>query len=383
MSKAEKLARMQAALGHREGDRVPISDFFWTGFTMRARELWGSDLDLYRKFDLDYIIITPNMDPRIQDFKILEDDGEQTRLVTGFGATVLRKRNLPMPHYNEFSIKSPDQMAGFSFDAPDDIRRFYSGGDDQINGIGDSINRNLAAWSDRVNAYMDDFPIFGSVSEGYEYVWRCIGSENALLWMMLEKEKFYAFVERIGDFLVRFTEAQIEAGKGRLSGMYIWGDIAYVNGMLFSPAIWREIFKPITKQIIDICRKAGLMTIYHGCGNATPVFEDYIELGLDGYNPLEVKAKLDAVHLKEIYGDRLAFVGNIDVRELESGDKDRIKRQVLYKLRAASGGGYIVQSDHSVTSRVAPESYEYMVELVREYGRFPLDLELINSVLEK
>ena len=379
MSKAEKLARMQAALGRREGDRVPISDFFWTGFMKRARAAWGDEVDVYRKFDLDYIIVNPNMDPIIRDFEILEDDGEQTRLVTGFGATVLRKRDLPMPHFEEFSVKAPEGMAAFAFDAPDDPRRFFSGGDDQLNGIGDAINRNLAPWSDRVDAYTNDFPVFGSVCEGYEYIWRCVGTENALMWMLLEKEKFDSFVARVGDFLVALTKAQIEAGKGRLSGMYIWGDVAYVNGMLFSPGLWREVFKPITSRIISVCREAGLMTIYHGCGAATPIFDDLIEMGLDGYNPLEVKAKLDAVELQEPFGGRLAFVGNIDVRELESGDRDRIKRQVLYKLLAAAGGGYVVQSDHSVSSQVAPESYEYMVELVREYGKYPLDIEGIKK----
>ena len=382
MSKAEKLARLKATMEHREGDRVPISDFFWTGFMNRARDAWGADVDVYRKFDLDYIVINPNSDPHIQDFQILEDDGETTRLITGFGATVLRKRALPMPHYDEFSVKTPDEMAAFTFDPPDDPRRFYKGGDDQLNGIGDAINRNLPPWSDRVDAYVEDFPVFGSVCEGYEYVWRCIGSENALLWMLLEKEKFDAFVARIGDFLVAHTKAQIEAGKGRLSGMYIWGDVAYVNGMLFSPELWREVFKPITSRIIAACHDAGLMTIYHGCGNATQIYDDYIEIGLDGYNPLEVKSKLDVVQLKERFGGRLAFVGNIDVRELESGDRDRIKRQVLYKLQAAVNGGLIVQSDHSVTSQVAPESYAYMAELVREYGKYPLDMDRIKKEIE-
>jgi uroporphyrinogen-III decarboxylase len=152
--------------------------------------------------------------------------------------------------------------------------------------------------------------------------------------------------------------------------------------MLFSPEKWREIFKPITERIIAECREAGLMVIYHGCGNATKIYEDFIEIGLDGYNPVEVKAHLDVVKLKKQFGGRLAFAGNIDVRELESGDRNRIKREVLYKLQAAQGGGYICQSDHSVSSDVAPESYAYMAELAREYGTLPLDMRRIQSELE-
>ena len=39
--------------------------------------------------------------------------------------------------------------------------------------------------------------------------------------------------------------------------------------------------------------------MYHGCGNANAIFEDMIEIGLDGYNPLEAKADLDVVTLRD------------------------------------------------------------------------------------
>jgi hypothetical protein len=358
---------------------VPLSDFFWTGFLQKAREQWGAGLDIYRKFDLDYIVINPNMDPIIQDFEVLEETADLIRLRTGFGATILRKSSAPMPAFESFSVKTPGDMEKYVFEDPKDRRRLYRTGDDQLNGVGDAINRNTPSWNDRVDAYYQDFPVFGSINEGYEELWRCIGSENSLYWMMEEPELFGAFVKRIGDFMVGLTEYQIEESRGRLSGMYIWGDVAYVNGMLFSPEIWREHFKPIVKRLIDVCHKAGLMVIYHGCGNASRIYNDYIEIGLDGYNPVECKAHLDVVDLQKDYGSRLCFVGNIDVRELESGDRNRIKREVLYKLQRATGGGWICQSDHSVSSDVSPDSYAYMTELLRNYGKYPLDLDRIKK----
>ena len=380
-SKQIKEARVKAALANREGDRVPISDFFWTGFMLKAKEKWGQDLDIYRKFDLDYVVVNPNMDPVIRDFEILEDDGVNIKLRTGFGATVRRSGSAPMPHFDSFSVNEPEGMEEFEIESGKDKRRLFKAGDDQINGVGDAIGRNIPSWTDRVDAYCGDFPVFGSICEGYEYLWRCIGTENSLIWMLTEPEMFGAFVRRIGDFVVELTEYQIEESRGRLSGMYIWGDVAYVNGMFFSPSCWREFFKPIVERIIEVCRKAGLMTIYHGCGNAKPIYNDFIEIGLEGYNPVECKAHLDVVELKKEYSGKLCFVGNFDVRELESADKDRIKRQTLYKLQSAVGGGWICQSDHSVTSGVSPESYEYMVDLVRTYGKFPLDMDRIRKEL--
>jgi uroporphyrinogen decarboxylase len=384
MSKAkEKIERLRLALSHRQGDRVPVSDFFWTGHMLRCKEKWGEGFDPYKEYDLDYIVITPNMDPHIKAFEIIEEKGEDIIVKTGFEATIKRSGTAPMPHFEYFSVTQPEEMAAFQFDDPADPRRFYSGGDDQLNCVGDALLRNIPPWYERVNGYVDDFAVFGSVCEPYEYLWRIIGSENALYWMVEVPDLYEDFINRIGQFLYDFCKAQIEAGKGRLSGMYIWGDVAYRNGMFFNPKTWRHMFKPHVKALIDLCHKNGLMVIYHGCGNATSIYKDLIEIGLDAYNPLEVKAGLDVVELKKEYGGKLAFAGNIDVRVLEKGNHDEIKKEVLYKLQAAEGGGWILQSDHSVSSQVAPESYRLAVEILREYGNYPLDMDRIKRELSQ
>ncbi len=373
MSKSgEKIRRMRDALAHRPSDRVPVGEFFWTGFLRRYREKLGDEFDPYRHFDLDYIVITPNMDPQIRPFEIVEQSGRDIVVKTGFGATIRRRGDLPMPHYESFSVARPEQMAQVEFDDPADRRRFFVGGDDQINCVGDALLRDLPPWHERIEQYADDFALFGSVCEPYEYLWRIIGTENALYWMADHAEQFAAFVDRLGEFLLDFAKAQIEAGGGRLSGMYIWGDVAYVKGMLFGAQRWRELLKPHVKALIELCREHGLMTIYHGCGCARDIFDDMVELGLDAYNPLEAKAGLDVVELKKTYAGKLAFVGNIDVRVLESGDSEAIRREVAYKLQAARGGGFVFQSDHSITSNVAPESYELAIRTLRELGAYPL-----------
>ena len=109
-----------------------------------------------------------------------------------------------MPHFEDFSVKEPEDMANFIFDDPADIRQFRLGGDDQINCVGDVLLRNIPSWSEWVNSYVDDIPVFGSICECYEYVWRIVGTENALMWPVLELGLFEAFINRVGDFLVEF-----------------------------------------------------------------------------------------------------------------------------------------------------------------------------------
>jgi len=370
----DKIKRMHDALSHREADRVPAGEFFWTGFLKRCQAKWGPDFDPYRYWDLDYIVITPNMDPCIQPFEVVSQDGDDIVVKTGFGATIRRSGDLPMPHYESFSITRPEEMADFEFGDAGDRRRFHQGGDDQINGVGDALNRDLPPWDERVDAFADDFAVFGSVCEPYEYLWRCIGSENALLWMADAPDLLHDFIDRIGTWLLDFTGRQIAAGEARLSGMVVWGDVAYRKGMFFHPRLWQQWFRPHVRDLIKLCHSHELPVIYHGCGNATPIFEDLVEIHLDAYNPLEAKAGLDVVELKELYAGKLAFVGNIDVRVLEQGDPEAIRREVRYKLQAARGGGWVFQSDHSISSGVAPESYDLAVKTLRELGDYPLAL---------
>jgi hypothetical protein len=381
MNKVLKVKRLQDALAHRCPDHIPRGEFFWTGFVKKCKAKWGEDFDPWRFFDTDYIVITPNLDPRIQPFEIIRQEGEDIILKTGFGATIKRSREIPMPHYDAFEYDSFEKMEVFTFDSPSDSRRFLSGGDDQINCVGDALTRNIAAWTERVDSYVDDFPVFGSVCEVYEYLWRMIGTENSLYWMLEDPDRYKAIVDKVGDFIVKLCKSQIEAGKGRLTGMYIWGDVAYRNGMLFNPQTWREVFKPHVKRIIDVCHENGLLVIYHGCGNAMPIYEDMIEIGLDAYNPLECKADLDIVKINATLQNRLGFCGNIDMRVLERGNKIEIQKEVLYKMQAAGKGGWIFQSDHSVSSDVEPESYLVALETVRTYGTYPLDLKIIKEKL--
>jgi uroporphyrinogen decarboxylase len=371
-----KLDRMNKTLRHQEADRVPISDFFWGSFIERWRRDLNlpPDTDIYRYYDLDWIVTVPNMDPHIKAFEILHETSEEVIVRTGFEAVIRKKFADPMPSFQAFDTNTIEKATAFQFDDPADPRRFFSAGDNQIAGVGDGFALNSPAWVDTVRDLHPDFPVYGSICEGHELLWRIIGSENVMLWIGLYPEELGRFIERIGDFLLGVTRAQIKAANGMLDGMVIWGDVAYTRDVFFSPVYWRAHFKPIVKAIVDECHAHGIPVIYHGCGNVKRIFGDFISCGIDAYNPLEAKAGLDVVDLRRGYGHHIAFCGNLDVVTWANGTQDDIKRMVLTKLNAAKGGGFIVQSDHSVPSNVSGQNYDFVVKLVRQYGTYPLRL---------
>jgi uroporphyrinogen-III decarboxylase len=372
----KKLERLNQALRHQEPDRVPISDFFWGGFTRRWRKELGlpDDASPYYHYDLDWVVTIPNMDPWIRPFETIKETSDEVVLKTGFGAIMHKHFEFPMPEMRAWETDTLEKLEQAQFDDPRSRRRFHEGGDNQIAGVGDGFERNSRPWIDTVKSLRPDFPIYGSMIEASECLTRLIGQQNSMLWMGEEPERMGAVINRIGAFYLECAKAEIDASKGLLDGFVIWGDVAYKKSTFMSPGYWREYFKPWVAQIAAYAHANGLPVIYHGCGNVKAIFQDYIDMKIDAYHPLEAKAGMDVVELRQKYGQCIGFCGNSNMQVWESGDREAIRREVLRKLNAARGGGYIFQSDHSVSSAVSGQTYDYIVKLVREFGTYPIAL---------
>lgn len=372
----QKLERLNKAIRHEEPDRVPVSDFFWGGFVER----WKKELDLpedtdpYKYYGLDMIVTTPNMDPHIKAFEILREDEEEVLVKTGFEATIRKRFEFPMPEQLSWDTDSIEKLQSFEFDDPWDHRRYFEGGDNQIAGVGDAFYRNLPPWIDTVKELHQEMPVYGSVIECSEFLTRFVGQMNNLLWIGMYPDELGEVINRIGAFCLELCKAQIDAAGKYLDGMVIWGDVAYKGGPFFDPEYWRTYYKPWVKAMVDHCHARGLPVMYHGCGNVNMIFEDYIDMGVDLYNPLEAKAGMDVLELRRKYGHRIGFSGNNDITLWERGNLEEIRRNTLSILNAAKGGGYVFQSDHSVSSDVSGHTYDYIMSLLREHGKYPLDL---------
>jgi hypothetical protein len=132
----------------------------------------------------------------------------------------------PMPEFVSFETDTLEKLeaAVGTFDRPDDPRRFFCAGDNQIAGVGDGFERNSPPWIETVYSLWPDFPVFGSMIEVNECLIWLVGPENHLLWVGLEPERMAAVIAEIGQFYLDCAKAQIEAAAGKLDGFVIWGD---------------------------------------------------------------------------------------------------------------------------------------------------------------
>jgi len=105
--------------------------------------------------------------------------------------------------------------------------------------------------------------------------------------------------------------------------------------------------------------------IYHTDGNYLEVIQDLISIGFDGLHPNEAKAGIDVVKLKEKYNGSIAFFCNIDAAGSLSKDKAAIEKEILYKIRAADGGGYLPGGD-DIPPTVSPQNYDFYINLLKQ-----------------
>lgn len=367
----KKLERVRKTLKCSEPDRIPLHDFFWTEFIQRwqKEKKLPEETNIYYYYDMDLMVISPNMDPKKKSCQILEKRDDYIVWKSGFGCTIKKFDYAPMPRYLDFSIKSAEEYEVFEFDDPNDKDRYYGIRQDIIAGDGFTP---LPSFAEALTEAKDKICVFGSVCEGYESLWRMRGPEDVFIDLATHPKKVKKFVQRIGDYMIEIGKRQLEFDG--VEGLFIWGDVAYKNGMLFSPKLWKEIFYPVVKKMCTEFHKMGALLVYHGCGDSRAVLDDLVDAGIDAYHTLEVKAGMDVIKLKKKYKNKLAYLGNIDALNVLPSSNENLERDLLYRLNAAKGGGYMPGADHSVPSNVSAENYDCFINLIREYGKYPLNL---------
>jgi uroporphyrinogen decarboxylase len=138
-----------------------------------------------------------------------------------------------------------------------------------------------------------------------------------------------------------------------------------------SPGMYREIIQPGHRQTIDFVKSRGRPVIMHSCGYVEPLVPGMLDAGIDCLQVIEVKAGMDLVKLYRDFGDRLSFMGGMDIRVLYSNDTSQITAELQAKIPVVKRNyGYVLHSDHSIPDQVDYDSYRYFTQKGLELGRY-------------
>jgi uroporphyrinogen decarboxylase len=197
------------------------------------------------------------------------------------------------------------------------------------------------------------------------------GHEHMLMGMALDPDWIKDMAEVYAETIIRLLERLFEA-EGEPDGLFFYEDLGFKDKPFMSPAMYKELVWPAHRRTVGWAKARGLGVILHSCGYVEAFVPGFIEAGVDCLQALEVKAGMDLVKLKKRFGDRLSFMGGLDIRALETNDPATIDAELDAKLPAAmEGGGYCIHTDHSIPSTVEYETYRYFLDRARRIGTYP------------
>ena len=186
--------------------------------------------------------------------------------------------------------------------------------------------------------------------------------------MLLDPEWIADYCRVYTDLYKACYKALFEEA-GTPDGIWIYEDLGYRNGLFCSPKVLGELVVPYYAEIVEFFHSYDLPVILHSCGRITEALPMLVDAGFDALHPMEVKAGCDVMAFADTYGDRLAFVGGLDIRVLESGDRDLIRSETIKLVEGlrARGARYVFGSDHSISTGVALADLRFAHEVYREH----------------
>jgi uroporphyrinogen decarboxylase len=222
---------------------------------------------------------------------------------------------------------------------------------------------------EEANKYLPDgMKIIARAGDIFTHTWEFMGFETFSFALAENIELVERLFEQIGSTIYKIFCHEVEMDN--IGAIWYSDDIAYTEGLMVGPEILRKYLFPWMKKIGNLAKDHNLPFIYHSDGKLWQVMDDLIECGVNALQPIEPKG-MDAVELKESYGDRICLVGNIEVDRLARGTPEEIDGMVRERIRTLGvGGGYCVGSSNSVPEYVPLRNYVAMITAAYKYGKY-------------
>ena len=193
----------------------------------------------------------------------------------------------------------------------------------------------------------EEFAVVGGINSAIFHIFTYVcGFDNALMMLNLEPEISKAIIRRITDFWAGYLRKVLEIGNGRIDVIENCNDFGTQRSLFISRETFREFFLPPLKRLYDITKEYDAKVMQHSCGSIAPLIPDFIEMGADILNPIQVAA--DNMVLGELvpkYGESICFYGGIDTQHvLPEGPIERIREDARHLIGLFGRGGGLILS---------------------------------------
>ena len=226
------------------------------------------------------------------------------------------------------------------------------------------------AYSSIQRDFGDRIAVFASFLYGlFENTWQPLGFERFAVAVRKERDFLRRMIKFYEDHYCLMVEAWADAG---VFGAVYSDDMAYRSGPMLNPRIMEELYGDSLRRITETAHSLGMKMVVHTDGMVYPLLQWFADCGFDGVHSLEPTAGVDLAKVKEMVGDRLCLLGNLDITHiLVDASKKEVYEAVRSSIEAAGrGGGYILAPTNSHPG-MSVERLKWMLEAVEEYGHYP------------
>ena len=190
------------------------------------------------------------------------------------------------------------------------------------------------------------------------------GFENAMQDFLVEPEGFAALMDRLIAFECDLIQM---AARHGFHGIHFADDWGTQSGLMISPGLWRQLFKPRYARQFALAHKLGLHTWYHCCGEFVPIMEDFHEIGVDVLNISQPNVN-DIGEVGRRLRGRQCFMMPISYQTVSiQGTPDEIHAEArrLYDHLAVPAGGFIGYVEEYSVMGMSVENYRACGEAFR------------------
>jgi uroporphyrinogen decarboxylase len=215
-----------------------------------------------------------------------------------------------------------------------------------------------------IEAWKEDYFVAAGVSTLFRKGWLLCGFTRFLEALLLERPFVEDLLDRLMEFTLREIETFVRLGVDMIQ---LLGDLGTEQSLFLSPSLWREIFKPRMRALIQETRREGVYYFLHSDGNIGQIIPDLVEIGIEILNPIQPEC-LDPVEIKRLYGNKLILHGTISCqRTLPSGKPEDVRKEVVERIEQCGyDGGLVVAPANAITEDVPLGNVLALYEAVQE-----------------
>ncbi len=192
------------------------------------------------------------------------------------------------------------------------------------------------------------------------------GFENAMMDFALEDPRLQILIDKLVEHNMTIVENYIDIG---VDLMEFGEDLGTQTSTIISPEAFRKWIKPAYAKLMEPCKKNDVLVALHSDGYTIDILEDFIEVGVDIFNPQDLCNGIDEL-AKRIKGKACIRLDIDRQKIIPYGTRAEIHELIeeeVRKLGSPQGGLEFIAGIYPPTP---PENVDALCEALEKYRRY-------------